>query len=476
MNRYAIRSTFVAALLILVAVFGATGASAQGCPPGLTDDDCSVLQTAYFNTRSATSFALDFSMEADISAMGFGIASYASGSGVIVMDGEGNLIAADLRMPEAGASIPFMDEGTGAAAFVLVDGIAYFGAGDDLETLEWQSIEVTELSSANLTFDGFVALPTDFDTGMVDMATIEWTRADEGDSVIFSAVVEEGDLMEGMTEGLEGAEGMEGMDDLTAMLGGMSGTYSVNNRIVADAATARLTSFESFISVSADLSSMMEGLEGMSEEGEGETEGMEGMEDLFGEMMGGFGGTVNLVANFSGYDEGYTVTAPAESEPMRDSLRNAIAFSSEGVPGLLNAYFTALATEDMTGFSLGDGDFSMDFYFGNCTADYGYTPEAAGAITPGTLTQTLSPAQALQYTFDASAGDVVSFVMSGGFDGYLELLGPDGAGITSVDDTYGLMPALENYTLNADGTYTVVICGYSTSDQGEFNLEFTAGS
>lgn len=85
-----------------------------------------------------------------------------------------------------------------------------------------------------------------------------------------------------------------------------------------------------------------------------------------------------------------------------------------------------------------------------------------------------------RWTFIGQRGDVIRAVMTraadvpGGLDGYLLLLGPDGAVLAEVDDTGdSVMPSLEGYELPADGQYTLIVTrfgfanGYST---GEYSL------
>lgn len=87
------------------------------------------------------------------------------------------------------------------------------------------------------------------------------------------------------------------------------------------------------------------------------------------------------------------------------------------------------------------------------------------------------------WTFGGARGEVISLVMGrtidqpGGLDGYLTLQGPDGATLLEVDDAHeSVMPAIEGFTLPADGTYTVTASrfgfanGFST---GEYTLILT---
>jgi len=91
-----------------------------------------------------------------------------------------------------------------------------------------------------------------------------------------------------------------------------------------------------------------------------------------------------------------------------------------------------------------------------------------------------------RWTFTGAQGDQITIIMSravdelGGLDGYLILEGPDGSKLVEADDSEdSVMPAIENYELPADGTYTIVATrfgfanGFST---GEYSLYLGSGA
>lgn len=105
---------------------------------------------------------------------------------------------------------------------------------------------------------------------------------------------------------------------------------------------------------------------------------------------------------------------------------------------------------------------------------------AYGATVTGTLNDSQYEER---WTFAGQRGESISLVMKrtvdepGGLDGYMILQGPDGSTLQEVDDANeSIMPALENYALPADGTYTVVatrfgfVNGFSA---GEYTLTLT---
>lgn len=69
-----------------------------------------------------------------------------------------------------------------------------------------------------------------------------------------------------------------------------------------------------------------------------------------------------------------------------------------------------------------------------------------------------------RWSFDGSAGDVVTIRMTAGFDNYLELYDAANTLITGDDDSGGSLNALINqFTLSQSGRYTIVARGYAGS-------------
>ena len=124
--------------------------------------------------------------------------------------------------------------------------------------------------------------------------------------------------------------------------------------------------------------------------------------------------------------------------------------------------------------------------------DYTLTLNAAGATpqpTPAAVSEvTLAYGETVsgsisddhfedRWTFAGQAGDTITLHMTrtldepGGLDGYLVLIGPDGATLAEADDWQNsVMPGLEGFALPASGTYTVVATrfglqnGFSTGE------------
>lgn len=482
----AIRIVALTLTLALLLTLSIPGAGAQGaCPPGMSPEDCGLVETAAANTATSGSFTMTFSLETSFDTMGMAVAQSAAGSGSVQLDEAGNIVAMSLMMPEVSSEIPFMGESAGAAGFVLVDGVVYFGAGETADALEWRSASVDVLGT-DLSFAALAEVPDSGDMMAPVVPIDDWTRSDAQTSdgrpaILISGVLEDGSIVEMMNETVEGVEGagmgdIEGMEELQMLFGGMDGSFSGSTSIFIDPQTQALIEFSTSntLDMSMDMSGFMEE-SGLGEGGE-DAEGMEEMGDLFGDMLGTIGGGSTLNVTFADFGVPVAVTAPAASTPIEEPLLSSVSGSFNGVTALIMNYFNALAGESMGDgmFDEFGGGFDMNMYFGNCTADSGYTIVEAGSIASGSAVEdTLGAGEAKLWQFEGSAGSIVDITMSGDFDGYIELLGPNGNGLTSVDDTIGLMPALSGYELPESGMFTIVACGYSTFEEGPYTLELS---
>lgn len=88
-----------------------------------------------------------------------------------------------------------------------------------------------------------------------------------------------------------------------------------------------------------------------------------------------------------------------------------------------------------------------------------------------TVEETLELNQVGRHTFEGSAGDVISALVTGSFDNYLELFAPDGSLIADDDDSAGGVQAgLTEVVLPETGTYALVVTGFSPPDVGDYSL------
>lgn len=116
------------------------------------------------------------------------------------------------------------------------------------------------------------------------------------------------------------------------------------------------------------------------------------------------------------------------------------------------------------------------------TGPYTLSLQSAEASQKGNLsygdavTEELSGTQGDAWTFSGAAGDRITIEVESSFiDSYVELYGPEGELLTSDDDSGGgLNSLIEGYTLEADGTYTILITDLAGERSGNYTLRLTA--
>ncbi|MBZ0279903.1 MAG: pre-peptidase C-terminal domain-containing protein [Anaerolineae bacterium] len=83
----------------------------------------------------------------------------------------------------------------------------------------------------------------------------------------------------------------------------------------------------------------------------------------------------------------------------------------------------------------------------------------------------------IHYTFEGESGQAVTITLtSDDFDAYLRLLDADGDELDTDDDSAGNLNArIENFTLPANGTYTIEVDRFDDGVTGEFVLSLTSG-
>ncbi|NWF68243.1 MAG: pre-peptidase C-terminal domain-containing protein [Chloroflexi bacterium] len=123
------------------------------------------------------------------------------------------------------------------------------------------------------------------------------------------------------------------------------------------------------------------------------------------------------------------------------------------------------------------GGFGGGGTFGNGnTLDIYDNPNQTGTISIGETVSGQFPDGSYDvWTFDGSAGETISITMTGDFDTYLELYGPDGAQVSFNDDyTSTRISLIPGVVLPADGVYTIVARGFS-SRGGNYELTLDEG-
>jgi hypothetical protein len=160
------------------------------------------------------------------------------------------------------------------------------------------------------------------------------------------------------------------------------------------------------------------------------------------------------------------------------SLIIMVAVAVGGYYGLrsINGEGTVLASDGMasTAFDM-SGSSSGTMYMGTCSTDFGRELSDFGSIPLGAeVSGNLTEQQAHSWTFEASAGDVLTVVTTGAFDGYIELIAPNGTGLLSLDDEVSFdMPILRDYQIGSSGAYRVSLCGFSSTESGDYSITVT---
>ena len=90
------------------------------------------------------------------------------------------------------------------------------------------------------------------------------------------------------------------------------------------------------------------------------------------------------------------------------------------------------------------------------------------------------PGDVDDWTFEGTGDEIVTIAVvadNAGFDPFLELLTPDGAILTSDDDSGGdLQPLIRGVVLPASGTYTIRVRAFGEEATGPYRLELSVDS
>lgn len=445
-------------LIVLMMSVGISSAQAE-CPAGLTDDECTLLNNSADATiNGATSFGLTFD-NATVIVLGelLELTLAAEGTGEFQM-ADGIVTAADIVMPTAEGGFGGMmgsflgNSGTGAASFTLVDGVMYFGAGETVDDREFSSITLADYPNAQIDLS-FTSMGGSF---TADLPDTEWTTSSVDGATVFTA---ESSFDLNDPAFIDSVVSGEAAGLITGLVGdGLLGDATISATITVDPATGFLLGLNTATTINFDLEALAEQL---GEDG-----------DFMADMLTGEGSvSATLNATFTDYNTPVEVSAPAAAEEM-DSFTadSTLSTASDGIPALISGYFSTLATASDLGGGAGGGTVN-NMYFGNCTTDQ-RTYIEGGTIGLGeSVTGTLAEGQAVTWTFNGQAGEIVSIGMnSTPLDPYLELLDAEGSGIAGNDDFTGLDSRIEGFVLPADGTYTIVACTYDGTDAGEYTL------
>ncbi|WP_162910045.1 PPC domain-containing protein [Aggregatilinea lenta] len=157
--------------------------------------------------------------------------------------------------------------------------------------------------------------------------------------------------------------------------------------------------------------------------------------------------------------------------------------TTQSIPGTLNPtqeYLARLIVEPNGSWTLDNGGVNAGLDVSLFSAEVADAdPIAVGTTVSGTITNA-EPAQA--YTFDGTTGTPVNIALqaqSGSLDTYVALLGPDNTLVASNDDAGDSTNSGIDFTLGADGTYTIIATRYALAiggTEGDFTLSLTTGT
>lgn len=157
--------------------------------------------------------------------------------------------------------------------------------------------------------------------------------------------------------------------------------------------------------------------------------------------------------------------------------------TTQSIPGTVNPtqeYLARLIVEPNGAWTLENGGVNAGLDVSLFSDEIAAAePIAVGTTISGTITNA-EPAQA--YSFDGTADTTVNIALqaqSGSLDTYVALLGPDNTVVASNDDAGDSTNSGLDYTLGADGAYTIIATRYGLTiggTEGDFTLSLTAGA
>jgi hypothetical protein len=469
-----IRFLVLSSILVLSAFF-VTGANAQLCTGfNLSSDDCAFITQATENTKAAGAVSFTYENETAMVTGFFDSNDVIEGAtGVFVFDADGVITSAQIDIENI-SSVTSFSEGTNALSFILVDGIAYIGVGETLDTVVWEQFPAEFTENMNFNITNLTTIGNDEATGALSGIETNWTRNESGNETVFSTNIADVDPF-----ALADAEELAILGD-TTMSGNMNAslTLAVNN--TTNTISTIATSMHMTYTIgSVDAGAIMgEDQEGMTEEESA----------VMGDMLSGLFGEGNEQSVASSYvlslsveDVDTAISAPEGATAISDEMVETLGYVYANEPfSFIREFYTEYTF--LTGFSFNFGDessFNWDFdfdttyYYSGMCSESVRTPAEQGSIAVGeSVTSTLTAGNSDIWTFDANEGDVITLTMaSSALDSYIELIAPDGTGLASDDDG-GSYPdsAINGFTLEQSGTYQVVACSYYSDSEGEYTI------
>ncbi len=464
-----IRFIVLSACLALSALF-ITGANAQlACEYfGIDAADCELISDATENTKSAGAIAFTYTSENIMNTGFFDSENKIEGAtGVLVFDEDGLITSARIDIENITSTTSFSD-GANAVSFILVDGIAYIGVGEDLDSLVWEQLpdSVTERS---FYINSLISMDSNPEAaGLLTDTNTEWTRNEVGDEVVFAANIADVDPF-----ALADAAELE-------MLGGMTGNMNASLMLAVNTATNTISTVETSTHMTYSFGS----LDASSLLGEEQAEMSEEEMEMFGDLFSGLmsdneqvmSSTTALSVSVEDVDTS-VIVAPAEFEATADEFAETISYIYADNPlAFIAEYYTEYSMLHSFSFDFGGGEWdfgsSWNYYSGMCAEGDRAHAQQDKIGFGDTVSGNLASETVDVWTFDANEGDVVTIQLSSdAIDSYLELVGADSTGLISDDDGGGYPNAqISQFEITAAGTYSIFACSYSSYETGAYTL------
>ncbi|MBW4437382.1 MAG: PPC domain-containing protein [Pleurocapsa minor GSE-CHR-MK-17-07R] len=466
-------------MLLFVLISGIQPAQAQSCPGTLRGADCTNYNRAvetFYGLENAA-FEFEYRVTTEMGNMSSSTTSI-RGSGRFFVNAQGNIDNMFLLLDSASmdmggffsggiSSYDGLAEGATNYIIAIVDGRLLLCRGVSGEG-SCDSYDASQLRMPLSRLDpnvGFAQVPG---------ISTSWAVSEQSTSDIpaYASFAQSNAPMAEALGMLGGQMGSPGSGDsmMGALLGSMFGSgfdaqmqtqAAYGGLISLNAAENRIQALNQITSASTDISGMVG-------------------QDLFSSLVG----TTSVVtqANNIGF---FSINDPELERETLDNIPYTIRPASGGsiyiaaanntsIFGLAQAYYLPL----LMGGQLNNGVSSAS---GSSSSSSGST--TVTALSPisalnGSVSATLPSGRTFDYTYQAEAGETVTFLLtSEDFDTFLELFNADGTIITADDDSGGSLDSLITRTFSTSGEYVLRVRSFGNSSGGPFTLTATrAGS
>ncbi|MGQ9910535.1 MAG: LCCL domain-containing protein, partial [Candidatus Flexifilum sp.] len=475
-------SLLVVLVLMVAALALPFAASAQAfiCG-GLDPADCQLIQTGLTNLAGARSLEFRGTVTQSVS-MGtlVDIDTEAQFTGFVQFGLGGAVSALDVVISPATTTMGGMfslPPQTGAAGVRLVDDVLYIGMGSSVDTLTWNSLDLSTIP-LDRTFTDLTPMAAQGDQQnwqrMQDVSVIPDVATTAFESVISTGPIGSG--VENLGSLLQGEAGSL----VQSLVGSIGSEVQVSQigRLLVEPGAQLIRGF-SMLDV-VDLSPSA-----------GSTT------DMLGQGGPATGTSTFTEIVFVNYNVDHAFVAPANATPMPpDQAGSVMASATGGLGTFITQYFL---TEGATMATNALEDMDPEALLGGMFGGMGTDADALGGLLGGlfggmagaggefgsavsnpvmiarsiaigeTLDGNLVSGQSDGYLIDVTAGTTVQIDMTADFDTYLEIRDASGMQVAYNDDFNGLNSRI-TYTFPATGQFTIVARGFSSTASGPYTL------